>query len=52
MNILYQEVFNLKLAKNKKNVTPKNLCERDQAKKHRTHTHSLMEPSNTGYIMA
>jgi len=35
-----------------KNVTPTTLWGRRQAKKHRTHRLSLLEPSNTGNIMA
>jgi hypothetical protein len=35
-----------------KNVTPNTLWGRKQAKKHKTHRLSLLEPSNTGNIMA
>jgi hypothetical protein len=35
-----------------KNVTPTTLTGRTQAKKHRTHRLSLLEPSNTGSLKA
>jgi hypothetical protein len=42
----------VQLETTQKNVTPTTLWGRRQAKKHRTHRLSLLEPSNTGNIMA